>query len=130
MKRSGPLRRLTPLRNVTPLRSRRRKRDHGDRPLAAWCEIAVAGVCTGRAEHRHHVRLQSQGGRGGPTLDCCHACHHYAHLNRDVARAHGWIIDRKTGITPEERRARNAATAEATGRLFDLHGGPERGGAA
>ena len=96
MKRSSMPPRRTWLRRVTPLRARVRRRDHADRPLAVWCEIAHAPVCTGRAQHRHHVRLQSQGGSGGPTLDCCLACHRFAHDNRDLARAHGWIIDRKS----------------------------------
>lgn len=86
----------SPLRRRTPLRGKARRRDKADQPLATWCEIAKPGVCTGRAEHRHHVRLQSQGGRGGETADCCFACHDYAHLNREWARAHGWIIDRKS----------------------------------
>lgn len=101
MKRGQPPRRRTPLRSLarlqrrTPLQSRVRGRDHAERPLAAWCEIAKPGVCTGRAVHRHHTRLQSQGGRGGPTLDVCGACHDFAHHHRAEARAHGWIIDRQ-----------------------------------
>lgn len=92
VKRSNPLRRLTPLRNVTPPRSRRRKRDHADRPLATWCEIAVPGVCTGRAEHRHHVLLRSAGGTGGPCLDCCAADHRYVHEHPEWAYANGFLM--------------------------------------
>lgn len=95
LQRRTPLRARTPLRTRTPLKASRKGRDRADVPLAAWCQIARPGTCTGRAQHRHHVVLQSQGGRGGPTLDVCHACHDYAHLNRAEARAHGWIIDRQ-----------------------------------
>ena len=87
----------SPLRRNTPLRAKPQTRDKADTPLAPWCEIAKAEVCTGRAVHRHHVILQSQGGRGGPTLDVCSACHDYAHAHRAEARAHGWIIDTKSG---------------------------------
>lgn len=91
MKRSR-LTRRTPLRSRAPLRSRVRRRDHAERPLATWCEIAHPGVCTGRAEHRHHVVLQSQGGRGGPTLDVCVADHRYVHEHPEWAYAHGFLM--------------------------------------
>ena len=81
----------------SPLRRKTQTRDKATTPLATWCEIAKPGVCTGRAVHRHHVILQSQGGRGGPTLDVCSACHDHAHRHRPEARAHGWIIDAKGG---------------------------------
>lgn len=85
----------SPLRRKTPLRARLTRRDKPSQPLAVWCEIGHPPICTGRAQHRHHVVLQSQGGRGGPTLDVCHACHDFAHRNRALARAHGWIRDRQ-----------------------------------
>lgn len=94
--RKTPLRAKTGLRQGAPLKAKRPRRDRAEVALAVWCEIARPGTCTGRAQHRHHRILQSQGGRGGPTLDVCHACHDYAHLNRAEARAHGWIIDRQT----------------------------------
>jgi 5-methylcytosine-specific restriction endonuclease McrA len=61
--------------------------------LADWCQWRIYGVCTGRAEHRHHIIPRSQGGadEAGNTADVCGACHTYAHMNRDEARQQGWI---------------------------------------
>src|SRR3546814_5152843 len=48
---------------IKPLRLKRAKgRARPGEPLATWCEVGRAECCTGRAEHRHHRRLRSQGG--------------------------------------------------------------------
>ena len=85
----------TPLRRLTPLRSKPSRRTRPAVPLAAWCEARL-DVCTGRAEHRHHVILRSQGGEHGPTKDLCHACHGWVHANPNAARALGLIEKKPT----------------------------------
>lgn len=67
-----------------------------DEPLAHYCEIGRAGVCDGRVVHRHHQLMRSQGGtdEASNTLDCCEPCHTFAHHNRAIAKAHGWIVTR------------------------------------
>lgn len=67
-------------------------------PLAAWCEIGRAGVCTGRAEHRHHRLPRSAGGSDERenTIDCCGACHRLIHDRPSLAYAHGWLLRRST----------------------------------
>ncbi len=49
-------------------------------PLATWCEAKLP-VCEGRARHRHHVLLRSQGGTddAANTKDICGACHRWVH---------------------------------------------------
>lgn len=65
-------------------------------PLAAWCEVARGGVCTGRAEHRHHKLPRSQGGTDAAdnTVDCCSTCHAFIHANPSLAYAHDWLRHR------------------------------------
>lgn len=65
-----------------------------DEPLADWCQIAVAGVCTGRAETRHHRLRRSQGGtdEASNTLDICNADHAHIHANPGWAYRMGYLI--------------------------------------
>lgn len=63
-------------------------------PLAGPCEAGIPDVCTGRAEHRHHIRRSSQGGthdRSNIRL-LCHACHHWVHSNPAEARERGLLV--------------------------------------
>lgn len=62
-----------------------------------FCEADVEGVCTGRAEHVHHVVKRSQGGSDDPAnlLDLCCACHTWAHANEVEARRRGLIKSRE-----------------------------------
>jgi len=64
-----------------------------DEPLATWCEAQVDGVCTGRAEHRHHVRRRSQGGTddASNTRDLCGACHGWVHAHPAKAYIRGLL---------------------------------------
>lgn len=69
-----------------------------DEPLAEWCEIAVAGVCKGRAEVRHHKLRRSQGGgdEQANTLDVCDmgGCHDHIHANPAWAYRMGYLTRR------------------------------------
>ena len=58
------------------------------------CEVKVPGVCTGRAQHKHHMILRSQGGTNHPAnlLPVCLPCHDYIHKHPEEAKEHGWII--------------------------------------
>jgi hypothetical protein len=73
---------------------KRRARPGDD--LATWCEVGRLGVCTGRATHRHHRLMRSQGGGDEPenTLDVCAACHDLIHARPGLAYAHGWLLHR------------------------------------
>lgn len=61
-------------------------------PYPQVCEAAIAKVCHGRAVHRHHLRLRSQGGHDGPTVMLCAACHHWTHTNPAEARKRGLLL--------------------------------------
>ena len=88
MKRSPMPRRRTPLRSRTSGRAR------SDHPLSVYCE-AVTEVCTGRAEHRHHVLPRSAGGNDStPLLDVCSRCHDFIHANPTRSYAEGWLTRR------------------------------------
>ena len=99
LKRGGRLKRATALKPGqalarVPIRSKRRRgRARPDEPLQAWCEIAHPGVCTGRAEVRHHILMISQGGtdEASNTVDSCDADHKYIHDHPEWAYAHGWL---------------------------------------
>lgn len=102
MKRS-PLVRRTPLRNRKPLvRSKLKqagnipRRARSDVPLSAWCEAEFEGVCSGRAEHRHHILRRAQGGGDEATnaADLCHRCHEHVHHNVAWAYEAGWLRKR------------------------------------
>lgn len=74
-------------------KKKRRGMARPDEPLATYCEVGRAGVCTGRAEHRHHKLRRSQGGTddASNTVDCCSQCHAFIHANPSKAYAHGWL---------------------------------------
>lgn len=62
------------------------------------CEMAIPGVCSGKATHRHHRKV----GRGKGTnagiwclIHCCTECHSYAHLHPQWSRELGFLV-RKT----------------------------------
>ena len=59
---------------------------------ARWCEAMVEGVCEGIAVHTHHLRLRSQGGKNGPTILVCRACHGHIHGNPAWAYEHGLLL--------------------------------------
>jgi len=67
-----------------------------DEPLADWCQVAVAGVCTGRAQTRHHKLRRSQGGgdEAENTVDACNPCHSHLHMNPGWAYRLGWLTRR------------------------------------
>jgi len=77
-------------------KKKRRGMARPDEPLAMWCEVGRVGTCTGRAEHRHHRLLRSQGGTDeqANTLDTCRACHDLIHARPSLAYAHGWLLHR------------------------------------
>jgi hypothetical protein len=86
---------------VVPKRKKRSNRRHRQGSEGAWqrakkrvrersggaCEARVEGVCTGRHEHTHHVKLRSRGGSDDPSnlKGVCNACHRYIHDNSLIA---------------------------------------------
>jgi hypothetical protein len=57
------------------------------------CEARVEGICTGRHEHTHHVRLRAQGGSDDPEnlVAACHRCHDWIHKHPKAAGELGLI---------------------------------------
>jgi hypothetical protein len=78
----------------------KRKRSSGrarpDEPLADWCETRIEGVCTGRAEHRHHILLRAAGGtdEAANTVDVCSRCHEHIHSHPAESYDAGWLRKR------------------------------------
>jgi 5-methylcytosine-specific restriction endonuclease McrA len=118
VKRGGPIQRRTPLRRIEPMpnttrpirnKSLRRQSKKGaaaDRTLAAskrivrersggMCEAGpfTAEVCTGTADHVHHVIPRSSGRDDSPSnlLDLCHACHAWVHAHPAESRRAGLL---------------------------------------
>lgn len=88
----------SPAREVSPYpkpkkkpKNRRVLRARPEEPLAVWCFVRRQGVCTGRAEHRHHIAGRSDHDR---TIDVCRACHGWVHANPDAAYALGFLEKR------------------------------------
>lgn len=67
-----------------------------DEPLATWCQVAIPGVCTGRAEVRHHIIRRGPGSsdEAWNTLDLDDACHGYIHRNITWAKTRGYLRSR------------------------------------
>lgn len=66
-----------------------------------WCEIALAGVCTGLGQEWHHRLNKGQGGRWDASngLHACSACHLYVtSTEREQAKRNGWAV--APGATP------------------------------
>lgn len=94
MKRS-PIKRKTRLRARVPqgyrmwqnAKAEVRERSKGE------CEVR-SKVCTGRAEHCHHVLPRSAGGfvDTGLLLDACAACHGYLHAHPAESYQNGWLV--------------------------------------
>jgi hypothetical protein len=57
------------------------------------CAARIAGICTGRPDHAHHVRQSSLGGSDGPAnlLTVCYPCHAWIHENIAESRARGLL---------------------------------------
>ncbi len=102
MKRTPLPRSTTPLQRKTPLRSKGHRIPRAVRQQVMdrannRCEAKVAGVCTIRAEHCHHLVLRSQGGKDDAAvlMAICPSCHHYAHTHPAEAVRLGLIWQRK-----------------------------------
>lgn len=82
-----------------PLRSRPSRRARPDEPLKLLCRAQIDGVCTGKAEHRHHLLMRSQGGTDDPwnTADVCDACHGHIHAHPAWAYERGLLLHRCPG---------------------------------
>jgi hypothetical protein len=91
-----------------------------DEPLADWCEVAVSGVCEGRATNRHHILLRKHGGgdEKANTLDVCGTgttgCHGHIHANVAWAQRMGYLI-RSGGLVRQEREIPGAFWKKTTG---------------
>jgi hypothetical protein len=115
MKRGERLRRVTPLtaksqpqRTGSKPKVKRRKPGEAAAEKRAravvrersggMCEVAVPGVCMGRATNYQHRKNRSQGGEYSPSaaLDCCgsgtQGCHGYLHAHPAVAYRWGWSV--------------------------------------
>lgn len=59
------------------------------------CEImSRESECTGRAEHAHHRKLRSQGGKHtvANIVGICHKCHDFVHGHPAIAYTNGWLV--------------------------------------
>lgn len=103
LKRRTPLVTRTELRRTPIARKPFKAKTHRDDVPASVRRAVHARsggcceVCGGRAEHIHHRRLRSQGGRHELVnlLDVCFACHAAIHANPERSYAlgllvHGW----------------------------------------
>lgn len=87
-----------PARFKEPKPPKTKGRARPDEPLADWCQVAVAGVCQGRATNRHHKLRRGQLGRDDAenTLDVCgtgtSGCHGHIHANPAWAYRMGYLI--------------------------------------
>lgn len=57
------------------------------------CEAAIEGVCTYVAQHEHHIKLRSRGGKNDPAnlLSVCLRCHDHIHANPAWATEQGFM---------------------------------------
>lgn len=62
--------------------------------MTGWCEVRIDDACSGRAEHRHHRKMRSQGGSDDPSnlLAVCWACHRWIHDHPSVSYGRGWLV--------------------------------------
>ena len=60
---------------------------------AGPCE-ARTDVCTGRAQHMHHRKLRSQGGKDEASnyLSCCSSCHGFIHARPAWSYERGLLV--------------------------------------
>lgn len=79
------------------------------------CVARIEGVCAGRADHRHHRRLRSQGGTddGANLLAVCFSCHEHIHRHPWWARSWGLLVP--SWQDPAEVPAVPAGVPEAEG---------------
>lgn len=77
-------------------RTKRPGRARPGEPLALWCAFVIPGVCSGRAQHRHHVLPRSAGGsdRAEHTADVCRPCHEHTHAHPAESYATGRLARR------------------------------------
>lgn len=82
------------LSRKAPLRSRPSKRARPKEALATWCEAHINDVCCGRAVHRHHRLMRSQGGgdEASNTLDLCSPCHLFIHGHPAFSYERGFLL--------------------------------------
>lgn len=94
---SGPAR----FKDPKPPKPRKGGRARPDEPLAEWCQVAVAGVCWGRADQRHHKLRRGQGGgdEAANTLDVCTGCHDQIHHETGWAYRMGYLVRSSSPLT-------------------------------
>lgn len=64
-----------------------------DDPSYHLPEGHLRDVCTGRAEHAHHIRRRWHGeGTAENGLDLCDDCHTWIHANVRLSNRAGWLI--------------------------------------
>jgi hypothetical protein len=87
---------------AAPGRKNRGKGTESLSSTAVPCAVRVEGVCTGRAQHRHHRKLRSRGGSNDPAnlLDVCLRCHDYIHRHPKESIRRGWMLPSWADETP------------------------------
>ena len=57
------------------------------------CEARIDGICNGRAEARHHIKLRSRGGDNSAAniIVICDPCHRHIHSNPLWATEHAFM---------------------------------------
>jgi len=75
-----------------------------DEPLADWCQVAVAGVCTGRAQTRHHKLRRVVGPHRGRVVG--------PHRGRAVGRHRGRAVGRHLEVAVSDEIDPRVATLD------------------
>lgn len=116
LKTNTPLRATKPMKrsaasvpgksSANPTRARRPKKEPGEDKVRAalrersggWCEVAIPGVCLGRAtNYQHRINRSQQGAYVlSAALDCCGSgttgCHGAIHAGPARAYRNGWSV--------------------------------------
>jgi hypothetical protein len=100
--RKSSLKPVSAKRNSSMADYKRAKKEIMQRSNGA-CEARVPGVCTGGAEHAHHKRRRSKGGKdeAANLIAVCFHCHEWIHTHPGAAVDAGLLVGTKSSV-PEE----------------------------